>query len=189
VPSPSFELLLLAMTLGVVVVVIVIRVRSDLHRQRDGEPSVVTPAAKAAPASFHEPPDGLVRVTGGVDATTAESIVQDLLAAGLPAIAKLDHVVETHNRHGPTSSYRASVLVPAATEQQALDVVMRRLKQREKEGDASDAEVERAFHEDEEADAGVPAASRAGHVSRIPAVLLALLLLACALYALAKVLR
>jgi hypothetical protein len=130
----------------------------------------------------------LVRVTGGLDATSAESIVQDLLAAGVPAIAKVDHVVETHNRHGASSFYRASVLVPAAAEPQALEVVMRRLKQREKEGDASDAEVERALHEDEEDD-GAPAQSLVAHASRIPALLLALLLLACALYALAKVLR
>jgi hypothetical protein len=79
------------------------------------------------------------------------------------------------------------VLVPAAVEQEALDVLVRRFKDPEKEGSASDAEVERALLEEEED--GTPAPGVAEHASRIPAILLVLLLAACAAYVLTKALR
>ena len=69
-------------------------------------------------------------------------------------------------------------------------MVLRRQRNREKEGNASDAEVERALlEEEEEEDHGTPAPSAADHASRIPAVLLAMLLAACAAYVLMKALR
>lgn len=126
-------------------------------------------------------PAGLVRVVQGEDATTARAYVEELLAAGIPALAKIDGPGEILTARGLDTHAGASVLVPARFEQQATAVLTRGRR----EGTASDAEIERALLEDDASDRS----GRNHPLFTWTGRLLLVLAVACVIFVLAKMLR